>query len=542
MKNEDREKEALQLLSDPNWRLQNLYKIKTKDARLAKFKFNRVQQDYRGYETSKDMILKARQLGFSTLKLIEKLDYAITTENTSTAIVAHKENKVQTLFEIVRLAFQHLPNHPAIKPRVSYDNRNELYFPDLNSKIYVAMDTRSETVHNLHISEVAFIADAERKLLGILESVPDDGGIISLESTANGTAGYFYEEWENKDSEFKKHFYNWTWEEGYQTDTEMTIEQLNEIYYPYALRYGLIKDIAERYELTPEQFNWYIKKVIRNKDRVMQEYPTSPLEAFISSGRNVFYIGDLQKQFPKPPIDRKWVDLIIWEKPLEGFRYSMGVDTAEGEGNDNAVISVWNANTGEQAAEFASPTTKPDILAGIAMEIGTWYNKALMVPEINSSGLVFVSKVKGKYGNLYMRETFDKRTKETKKQVGWRTTAISKPLMVSDFEETVREEGVTINSQDLLKEMKTFVRTDETLKSGYGADGSNQDDRVMAAMLAFQGMKNTPMIKVENEAEKRLKAYLKFQSGKFPLEEQPIFNILRRPKGQLKRNYNPYGY
>lgn len=536
---QDIEKEALKLLANPEWRLQNLYKIKTKDARLARFTFNRAQADYRAKETKKDMILKARQLGFSTIKLIEKLDYAITTQNTSTAIVAHKENKVQTLFEIVRLAYQHLPDHPAIKPKVSYDNRNELYFPELNSKIYVAMDTRSETVHNLHISEVAFIADAERKLLGILESVPEDG-IISLESTANGTAGYFYEEWESKDSEFKKHFYNWTWELGYQTETNLSMQELNQMYAPYAIRYGLIKDIAERYELSEAQFYWYIKKVMRNKDRVMQEYPTSPLEAFISSGRNVFYIGDLQKQYPKPAIDRQWGDLLIWEKPLDRFKYVIGVDTAEGEGNDNAILSVWNANTGEQVAEYANATTKPDVLAGIATEIGRYYNKALIVPEINSSGLVFASKIKDKYGNLYMRETFDKRTKETKKQIGWRTTAVTKPLMVADYEEAIREGGIAINSQDLLKEMKTFVRTDEATKSGYGADGSNQDDRVMAAMLAFQGMKNTPMIKIESEAEKRLKDYLKFQAAKFPLEEVPIFNTLKRPRGQIKRAH--YGY
>ena len=534
MKNSEREQQAMQLLADPEWRLQNLYKIKTKDARLALFKFNKVQAYYRGIETDRDMILKARQLGFSTIKLIEKLDYAITHQNTATAIVAHKENKVQTLFEIVRLAYQHMPNHPAIKPKVSYDNRNELYFPETNSKIYVAMDTRSETVHNLHISEVAFISDAERKLLGILESVPKDG-IISLESTANGTAGYFYEQWESGDSEFKKHFYNWTWEIGYQIPTSQTIEELNETYAPYALRYGLIKDVAKRFELTPAQFNWYLSKVMRLKDLVMQEYPTTALEAFISSGRNVFYIGDLQKQHPKQPIDRKYEDLLIWEKPLDGFKYVIGADTSEGEGNDNAVLSVWNANTGEQVAEFSNPTTKPDMLAGLAMDVGHLYNNAMLIPEINSSGLVFVSKVKGKYANLYMRETFDRRTKETKKSVGWRTTSVTKPLMVSDYEEAVREGSIAINSEDLLKEMKTFVRTDESTKSGYGADGSNKDDRVMAAMLALQGMKNTPMVKIEVEAEKRLKEYIKFQSARYPLEEIPVFNILRRPKGQLKR-------
>ena len=149
------EQEAQIKLADKNWRLSHLYKIKTKDQKLVILKPNSAQLDYLNKATGRDIILKARRLGFSTICLIEKLDYTLTHKNTNAAIIAHERDKVTKLFEIVRLAFEQMPAE--LKPRVSYDNRNELYFPDLNSKITVALDTRSETVHNLHVSEIAFL-------------------------------------------------------------------------------------------------------------------------------------------------------------------------------------------------------------------------------------------------------------------------------------------------------------------------------------------------------------------------------------------------
>lgn len=525
------EQEALDKLKDPFWRINHLYKIKTKDQRLITFKQNLAQSAYYSSKTNRDIILKARQLGFTTEKLIEQLDYTIFNKNTNSAIIAHQRDKVTILFEIVRLAYDHL--HPSIKPLASYENRNELYFPELGSKIFVALDTRGETIHNLHVSELAFIEHAEERMLGILESVPK-GCPISFESTANGMAGYFYETYVDDRNEFKKHFYNWAWDSGYSEPAIDSLDVLHRTYSELAIQYGLIPDIYDRFALSLEQYTWYVNKVIRLRQAVVQEYPTTAIEAFIASGRNVFSVMDLNKHVTSPALDRKWHDLFIWEKPLEGFKYVIGCDPSEGIGGDNAVIEVFNAYTGEQAAEFASNRVPPDILAGYLMEIGKYYNNALIVLEVNGTmGGAVLTNLRGKYANMYQRETFDKHSREISHSLGWKTTGVTKPILVSDLEARIREQSVHINSHECIREMRTFVQTDEPNKQGFGAEGTAKDDRVMACGLAVQGFKMIPkQATPKSLAQQKLEEYVK---------RHQIPDVFMNEKPQIhhyqKRNY-----
>ena len=509
--------EAKKLLSDKEWRMSHLYKIQTKDQHLITFKPNLAQQDYNARKSKKNAILKARQLGFSTNCLIDMFDETISNRNTNSAIIAHEQKKVQVLFEIIKRAYDNIPE--LLRPRVSFDNRNELYFPDIDSKIYVTLDTRSETVHNLHISEVAFIKNAELKMAGTLESVPKDGK-ITLETTANGIGGYFFEEWDNPQSEFKKFFYNWLWDEQYQEKTDLTDDQLDSIYRDLCIRYSTIPDIRKRFKLTKEQFQWYISKVIRHKELVVQEYPTTPLEAFIASGRNVFHISDLQKHKPCCALDRKWGEGLLWEYPLHDFKYVMGIDVAEGIGKDRSVIEILNAHTGEQAFEYVSDTIPPDRLGRLAVEIAKYYNNALIVPEINNHGRSTVDSMKKIYGNIYRREVMDRITQRRTSSLGWKTSGVTKPKLVDDLEAAVRDIDILIHSEELIKEMKIFVQTDEQGKQGYGAEGSAHDDRVIAIGLALQGIKWTPRApKAQTIAQKKLEDYIK-KNGRVP----DIFN------------------
>lgn len=528
------EEEAKTKLSDRVWRLSHLYKIKTKNKRLVTLKPNAAQLAYLANETNRDIILKARQLGFSTLKLIELLDYAITTKNANCAVIAHKKDTVQTLFEIVRLAYDNLP--APLKPRASYDNRNELFFPDLNSKIYVSVDTRGETVHNLHVSELAFIESAEERMLGILESVPRDG-IISFESTANGMTGYFYDVWEDSKSEFKKHFFNWTLDLDYSESTTLTMDQLASEYRPLQLQYGLMPDIHTKLSLTVGQFAWYIAKVRRHKQKVMQEYPSSPLEAFIASGRNVFNFVDLQKHTPMPPIDRKYSELMIWEQPIPGFMYTIGCDPSEGVGEDNAVIQVLNAYTGVQAAEMAVSNVPPDVLGGYLIDIAKYYNNAFIVLEINNHGVSVMDQIKRKYLNVYRREVFDKISNTYKEALGWKTTITTKPLLVDALEEAVRNLDVRISSIDCLKELKTFVRTDDEGRKGFGAEGSNKDDRVIALGLALQGVRHLPKMKRPMSlAQKKLDEYIAKKTLDTRFNEQTAVTSRNRPRYRVRNH------
>lgn len=479
------EQEAINKLKDKNWRLSHLYKIQTKDARLITFKPNEVQKFFLTNMASKNIILKARQMGMTTFCCINMLDDAITTPNTTSAIIAHTREDASKIFEITKRAYKNMPD--MLRPTASYDNRNELYFADIDSKIYVDTDLRGGTTHNLHISEVAFIDKADTRMAGILETVPN-GGKITLESTANGVGGYFYDEWNNEKSEFKKHFYNWLWDIQYTEEITEDLDLLKEEYKDYVMRYGLIPDVYNHFSLTPEQFYFYIKKVRRQRQLVLQEYPLTALEAFISSGRNIFHLSDIQKHQPLPYIDRKWGDVLIWEKPLENTRYVIGCDVAEGIGGDYSVIEVFNADTGMQAAEYRNNAIAPDALANYLKNLGDYYNKAFICIEVNNHGRSTIDHLKRRYYNLYRRQVYDKVSNETTQSIGWRTTGVTKPILVDNLEEAIRDQSLIIRSEIVLKELRNFVQTEEASKKGFGAQ-SGHDDTVIACGLALQAMK-----------------------------------------------------
>jgi hypothetical protein len=201
----------------------------------------------------------------------------------------------------------------------------------------------------------------------------------------------------------------------------------------------------------------------------------------------------------------------VWEEPLEGFHYVVGVDPAEGTGGDNSAIEVFNANTGEQAARVCQQPSPGRRAAALVIQIAKHYNRALVIPEINSPALI--SHLRRRYDNIYRREVFDKLSQQETKALGWRTTGISKRKLVEDIEEATRTQDIRIRSQELLREMQTFVRTDKTNMHGYGAEGSNHDDRVIAAALAIEGMRESPRLKkYTSEAERNLKEFLKAKS------------------------------
>lgn len=498
---------------------------------------NAAQQDYISRRGNRNYILKARQLGFSTLGLIDLLDETIYSKNTVSTILAHEKQKVVQLFEIIKRAYQHLPDDPRLKPRVSIENRNELYFPDIGSKIFVTMDTRGQTVHNLHVSELAFVANAEQRLAATLESVPIDGR-ITFETTANGMSNFAYDEWNNEYSEYEHFFYNWLWDSSYTLPPKQSREEMEQEYRQLALNFGLMEDAPERYELTDGQLAFYISKANRHKKLVLQEYPLNDVEAFISTGLGVFAQTDLAKHEPQKSLEVLWDNCIVWEKPEPGQRYSIGVDSSEGLGLDNAVIQVLNATTGVQAAEFASPNVPPDILASYVIELGKQYNNAIVVPEINSSGISLVDHIKTKYRNIYKREVLDRRTKKTQEALGWRTSVTTKPLLVNELEEAVREEDIKINSRECIQEMRTFVRTNDQGRQGYGAEGTNKDDRVIALGLALQGVRWMPRTKPpESIAQKKLREYLDRQklAQQFPGEKTESLYRERQKRYAIRR-------
>ena len=137
-------------------------------------------------------------------------------KNLNTAIVAHKLSKQREIFKKVEYAFTQFPKQIKLengqifqKPETRFQTASEIFLKT-NSGIQVTLDSRSGTFQKVHITELAFRPDAEEMITGTLPSVPDEGGEIIIETTANGVGNYFHQLWQksfnNPDAEWKTLF------------------------------------------------------------------------------------------------------------------------------------------------------------------------------------------------------------------------------------------------------------------------------------------------------------------------------------------------
>lgn len=175
-------------------------------------------------------------------------------------------------------------------------------------------------------------------------------------------------------------------------------------------------------------------------------------------------------------------------------QYKIGIDCAEGAEStedslkktqkDSGVIKVWDHTADEEVAHY-SAKIPPRVLAEKAVLIASWYGNPEMVPEMNSMGLALIDKLDDLgYANIYRRKEYDRVLKKNMKKIGWRTTAASKQLLISHFEELLRKRKPKVRSASTVSEFKTFVYSNEAKKKGAGAMDGFHDDEVMALLLA----------------------------------------------------------
>lgn len=477
--------------------LETLY-IKNKSGQKVRFTPNRAQRDYGKHRTGRDLILKARQLGFTTYEQLRKLERVLLKPNITSCTLAHQFGKTQDIFMITKYAWDNLSEDFKGFYKIRYDSAKELFFSNTNSRYFVDMNVRSGTVQDLHISEVAFIKDMEEIFAASFEAVPK-GGSITLETTANGL-NTFADLWNDTvqgKTEFTPHFYNWTWDIDYYTNPPED-SRWKEDYKVLAKKYNLISDIQEAHNLTDEQFYWYYEKAIRLKEQVKQEYPTVPEEAFLSSSISVFNLYEVaQLKLPEPI--RQARGIRIFREPEVNHKYIIGCDTSEGLGGDRTTMQCWdftNENKLVQVASFQDANIRPDQVADLLIYLGKMYNNAFLIPERNSSGLTTVIKLQESgYRNLFVNTTIDKKTAQRKNEYGWRTTASNRDVMVDDFIEYFEEGKLEINDVETVQEMKTFVRK----KNGFREhEDGYHDDNLFANFLAIQGRKYYRDIKFQS--------------------------------------------
>ncbi|MBI2405331.1 hypothetical protein HYV22_04135 [Candidatus Gottesmanbacteria bacterium] len=508
---------------DPRIYIEQNLSIKTKDQQLILLKFNRAQQTI--YQKIREIrskgkpirliVLKARQEGVSTL--CESLIFERTAryENAHSLIVAHEPESTDAIFQMSKLFYEMLPANK--KPLRRYDNKKQMVFenpdektrgaePGLRSKIVIATASkvrvgRGLTLHCFHGSEVAFWENATELMNAAMQAIPDNPNtMVFLESTANGLGGdgeYFYNLVQDalaKKTDFELIFLPWYLMPEYSLSFDFNEEKTR---FETTLT-DYEKSIQRRYDLTLEQLNWR-RSAVKNKcggdtDKFKQEYPITIEEAFIASSRSVIpkESVEAQRKYIREPVQE--LDGVLYYAYIKSDHYySLGADPAEGVGQDDSAFTVMDRMTGREVAHFASNQIPPDLFAKKIMKIAEYFNNAIVVLEVNNHGLAVLNElIRLGYMMIFRERYFDKAANDWKRRLGWKTTAVTKPLMVDEFVKALREEDIGMSSATTVGQMLTFVHTDDAGKHSMGAESGQKDDCLISAMLALQGFRDLP--------------------------------------------------
>lgn len=515
--------------------IEEYIKIRDKNGKVIPLKLNEPQMKY--YNVIKELheqrkpiriiILKARQMGFSTETESIIFKNVVTNHNYNAGIVAHKEDSTANLFNMSKRMLEYLPD--SIKPEQKKSNAKELVFNNdegtgLDSKMKCMTAGgkgigRSDTFTALHLSELAFWeGDKQDILLGLLQAVPNiPESMVIIESTANGF-DYFKELWDKAvagENDFYPLFVGWNELKEYQmtyTGFELTEDEI---------------ELQTVYNLTLEQLTWR-RWCIKNNcggdiDKFKQEYPICPDEAFLSTGQCYFDKDKVIKRIRKvvEPIKRgsflyKYENnqisdirfnenikgtIKIFEKPQEGVPYVLAGDTA-GEGSDNFTAQVINNITGKQVAVLKQQYSELEYAQQVYC-LGLYYNTALIGIETNFSTYPNEKIQEWDYPNLYIREKADTYVNRYNKSFGFKTTPVTRPLILGQLQEIVLEEIDNINDIDTLREMLTFIKN----KVGRPeAEVGFHDDLVMALAIVYY-IRTQQSFTIENKQVNKPKEY-----------------------------------
>lgn len=294
-------------LKNQYWRLNNLYYITDKRGKRVKFKMTREQLAYYEGEHNRNIILKARQLGFTTEVCIIQLDAALF-EGKKCALIAHTLHDAKRLFrEKVKFAYDNLPSFIKNSNTLELCNTDELVFAKGGS-VTVSTSFRGGTLQRLHISEFGkicakFPEKAKEIITGALQAVSDDG-VVTFESTAEGRAGYFYEYCQEAQKiigkqlskqQFKFFFFSWYENPAYQADELSAIsDRLTKYFDKLEKQLNII--------ITPAQRCWYAHKEKELGSDIKREYPSTPKEAFEQAIEGAYYSQQFQKLYAEKHI------------------------------------------------------------------------------------------------------------------------------------------------------------------------------------------------------------------------------------------------
>lgn len=244
--------------------IEEKFTIVNKEGQRVPFLLNPIQESYSEKATERDIILKARQQGFSSVILARFAVDFLLKENSYSVVIADSTENATALLDRVKQFIEDYctAEKIPIEKLLKYNSRRELVNQAIGSHYIIGTAGRhsfgrSKTITNLHFSEAAFYPDFEKLLAGALQAVVPTGYVV-VETTANGFNQFklLWDEASKNENNFNPLFFN---AKDFYSQEFLDMKR---------------KELKRLYE---------------------QEYPDSPEVAFITSGDCYFDVESLRK-------------------------------------------------------------------------------------------------------------------------------------------------------------------------------------------------------------------------------------------------------
>ena len=418
--------------------------------------------------TRYSLILKARQIGFSTLISTYAFWLTFFYPDRSIVMLSRTEREAIKLLGKAKYGYRFLPEWMRLHPNAPAVNMTQTKLEFTNESTIESLPSasdpaRGESAYLIVVDELAFLPNSEEAWQAI-EPVADVGGRVIMLSTANGEGNLFHRLW---------------------VEAEAGLNRFTPLFFPWSAN-GRTQE-------------WYeMKKADMQEHTMAQEYPDNPDDAFLKSGRPVFNLEFLRSIETIRPEARGYLDdrikfvedggaLRIWAWPSEDGKYVIGADPSQGyEHGDYSSAHVINARNHEVVAHWHGHID-PDLFGtDVLVRLGKFYGNALLGVESNNHGLSTLKAIqRTRYQPLYYQRSPQYKKSVPTDILGFRTTQVTKPLMIDELNKALRDGVMILHDDETIAELRTFTRDDKGKMSG-----SPFDDRTISLAIANQMLKH----------------------------------------------------
>ena len=481
-----------------------------------------IEDDWKNYRPIRYIVLKARQIGFSTLIAAIIFTLTIYSPYRESLIISDKDDHTKRIFEMYQRFYDHLPDE--IKPTQAVGRKGTMLSTTNESTVSVETVSedlaRGSTLLAAHASEFAMWKKQKEAMASLNSAVHiSPNTLLFIESTAQGMNFFrdlFIPAYAGTSKALKGWFEPWYRNARYRA--EYSGEELQR-FGNYGDEVALLRDY-EKDGMTIEGLMWRRAQIdAMGIDMFHQEYPTYPDEAFLTTGFSIFNAMKVQKRLEEVRrdvtykkrghfeykeehskddrrirvYDIKFIedpagDVTIYEDPFPGYPYVLGVDPSSAHGQDfnSGQVIRHDGNCRKQVAKFRKQNMDPDMLGIYMYCLGTYYNTALIAVENNRGQSTNKTLAKCGYRRIFVGQDQQGYEEDVLSKYGISTQGSNKEDMLNNLKGRFRDHPEEIVDENTLNEMLTYAVLDIGKTGHYimGALPGCHDDDVMALVMA----------------------------------------------------------